>query len=71
MTQREREIAALVEEGLSNKEIAGMLDISPATVKNHVHIILDKLNLPRRRMIMLGGERDQIARRSDRAMPLS
>lgn len=53
LTRREREIAALVEEGLSNKEIACTLKISPATVKNHVHMILDKLNLPRRRMIML------------------
>jgi DNA-binding NarL/FixJ family response regulator len=54
LTRRERQIASLVEEGLSNKEIACALSISPATVKNHVHIILDKLNLPRRRMIMLG-----------------
>jgi len=53
LTRRERQIASLVEEGLSNKEIACALNISPATVKNHVHIILDKLNLPRRRMIML------------------
>jgi DNA-binding NarL/FixJ family response regulator len=53
LTDREREVASLVEEGLSNKEIAGALNISPATVKNHVHIILDKLNLPRRRMVML------------------
>jgi DNA-binding NarL/FixJ family response regulator len=53
LTHREREIASLVEEGLSNKEIACALKISPATVKNHVHIILDKLNLPRRRMIGL------------------
>jgi len=54
LTRRERQIASLVEEGLSNKEIACALNISPATVKNHVHMILDKLNLPRRRMIMLG-----------------
>jgi two-component system nitrate/nitrite response regulator NarL len=58
LTHREREIATLVEEGMSNKEIAGALSISPATVKNHVHMILDKLNLPRRRMIGL----DSLAR---------
>jgi len=58
LTRREREIAALVEEGLSNKEIACALNISPATVKNHVHMILDKLNLPQRRMLMLS----QVAR---------
>lgn len=53
LTRRERQIASLVETGLSNKEIAGRLNISPATVKNHVHMILDKLNLPRRRLIVL------------------
>jgi DNA-binding NarL/FixJ family response regulator len=56
LTRREREIASLVEEGLSNKEIANTLNISPATVKNHVHMILDKLNLSRRRMIGLGSQ---------------
>ena len=64
LTRRESQIASLVEEGLSNKEIACALNISPATVKNHVHIILDKLNLPRRRMIMLGCA---IARRPSQA----
>lgn len=48
LTGREREIATLVGEGLSNKEIAKALAISPATVKNHVHIILEKLNVERR-----------------------
>jgi len=54
LTQRERQIASLVEDGLSNKEIALTLAISPATVKNHVHTILDKLNLRRRGMIIAG-----------------
>lgn len=48
LTGREREIAQLVGDGLSNKEIAHRLGISPATVKNHVHTILDKLDLTRR-----------------------
>lgn len=65
LTQREREIASLVEDGLSNKEIACALNISPATVKNHVHMILDKLNLPRRRMIMLGTAARASVSRSD------
>lgn len=52
LTRRERQVASLVESGLSNKEIAGALSLSPATVKNHVHMILDKLNLPRRCLIM-------------------
>jgi two-component system nitrate/nitrite response regulator NarL len=48
LTQREREIAALVERGLSNKEIASRLAIGTATVKNHVHNILEKLDVSRR-----------------------
>ena len=51
LTRREREIACLIDHGLSNKEIAGSLKISPATVKNHVHTILEKLNVTRRNAI--------------------
>jgi len=51
LTRREREVAALIAEGLSNKEIAIDLRIGPATVKNHVHNILDKLNVRRRAAI--------------------
>ena len=48
LTQREREVATLMCEGLSNKEIACRLCIEVATVKNHVHNVLDKLNVHRR-----------------------
>jgi DNA-binding NarL/FixJ family response regulator len=48
LTPREREIADLVARGLSNKEIAIRLRVSPATIKNHVHNILQKLRLQRR-----------------------
>lgn len=48
LTRRERQIAELVAEGLSNKEIALELRIGPATVKNHIHAILEKLCVPRR-----------------------
>jgi len=48
VTAREREILRLVDEGLSNKEIAARLFIQVATVKNHVHNILDKLGVRRR-----------------------
>jgi two-component system, NarL family, nitrate/nitrite response regulator NarL len=43
LTTREREIASLLELGLSNKQIAVQLNIELATVKNHVHNILGKL----------------------------
>jgi DNA-binding NarL/FixJ family response regulator len=44
LTAREDEILCLVEEGLTNKEIAARLMIALPTVKNHVHHILDKLD---------------------------
>jgi len=49
LTRRELEIIALVEDGLSNKEIATRLHIEVPTVKNHVHNILEKLQLDGRR----------------------
>jgi two-component system, NarL family, nitrate/nitrite response regulator NarL len=45
LTRREAEIAELLDQGLSNKEIAQRLCITLATVKNHVHSILDKLEI--------------------------
>jgi DNA-binding NarL/FixJ family response regulator len=48
LTRREGEICTLVCEGMTNKEIARALHCSQGTVKNHVHKILTKLNLPRR-----------------------
>jgi two-component system, NarL family, nitrate/nitrite response regulator NarL len=58
LTSREREIAALIEQGLSNKEIAARLEIGLPTVKNHVHHILTKLKAARRGQAaaMLRGE---------------
>jgi DNA-binding NarL/FixJ family response regulator len=49
LTRREREIIGLIERGLCNKEIAVHLCIEVQTVKNHVHNILDKLQLQDRR----------------------
>jgi len=51
LTERQDRIARMVAEGLSNKQIARELSISPATVKNHVHAILGKFDLPRRSAI--------------------
>jgi DNA-binding NarL/FixJ family response regulator len=45
LTKREREILALVAEGMSNREIADKLVLSPETVKSHVAAILEKLNV--------------------------
>src|ERR1700758_2660893 len=48
LTSRERDIIALIDRGLSNKEIARRLNISLPTGKNHVHNILEKLQVRRR-----------------------
>jgi len=45
LTGRELEIINLIAEGLTNKEIAKRLFIETQTVKNHIHNILDKLQL--------------------------
>jgi DNA-binding NarL/FixJ family response regulator len=44
ITEREREVLALVAEGLSNDEIATRLYLSPLTTKTHVSHIMTKLN---------------------------
>jgi two-component system, NarL family, nitrate/nitrite response regulator NarL len=48
LTRREREVLEFLADGLSNKLIALRLQIAEATVKNHVHSILEKWNLPSR-----------------------
>jgi len=45
LTPREREVAALIAQGLSNKQIALRLQITVGTVKHYVHQILDKTGL--------------------------
>lgn len=48
LTSREREVVDLLEKDFSNKEIATALCIEVATVKNHVHNLLEKLNVHKR-----------------------
>jgi DNA-binding NarL/FixJ family response regulator len=45
LSSRENEVIHLVEQGLTNKEIATRLGLEAATVKNHVHHIMDKLSV--------------------------
>jgi DNA-binding NarL/FixJ family response regulator len=48
LTEREREVVALVARGYTNKQIAEALDMSEKTARNHVSHILEKLGLSRR-----------------------
>jgi two-component system, NarL family, nitrate/nitrite response regulator NarL len=48
LTARQREIAALLGDGLSNKDIAQRLSLSIPTVKNHVHAVLERLGIAHR-----------------------
>ncbi len=48
LTNREIEVLALLDRGMSNKEMAMALNISIATVKQHVHRILEKLHVHNR-----------------------
>jgi DNA-binding NarL/FixJ family response regulator len=48
LTARESEIVGLLEQGLTNKEIAARLGIEPGTVKGHVHHLLGKTGVQRR-----------------------
>jgi two-component system, NarL family, nitrate/nitrite response regulator NarL len=57
LTKRERQILELLEAGRSNKQIAFELSIEVATVKNHVHGVLEKLGVAGR------GEAAAVARR--------
>jgi len=48
LTEREREVLALMIEGLNNTQIAGKLSVSPSTIKSHVSNILSKLGVASR-----------------------
>ena len=51
LSPREREVAELVAKGLSNAEIAATLFLSNGTVRNHISVILEKMNLEHRTQI--------------------
>lgn len=63
LTRREQEIVPLLAEGLTNKEIAGKLDVSEHTVKNHLFRIYEKLGISSRVELILYAvtQREQMA----------
>ena len=52
-TQREEQVLALIAQGKSNREIAAMLGISPATSSRHVANLLRKLRLANRTQLAI------------------
>jgi DNA-binding NarL/FixJ family response regulator len=67
LTYRELEVLRLVACGLSNKEIASRLGVALSTVKNHVHNILEKLQVVHRHEAALAvrGPEIQVLRPGD------
>ncbi len=51
LTERERQIMALVSEGLSNKEIGRRLNIADGTIKVHLHHVYQKLEISNRTVL--------------------
>jgi DNA-binding NarL/FixJ family response regulator len=52
LSRREQQLAGLIQQGLTNKEMASRLNLSEQTVKNHVHRMLRKLGAPDRMSIV-------------------
>ena len=59
LTRREHEIVVLIAQGLSNREIAGELVISPATAARHVANILAKLGFTKRTQVASWATRNE------------
>ncbi len=60
LTDREREVLQLLAEGKSNKEVAGLLNLSPYTVETHRTNLMQKLNLHNTAEIVLYAVRKKI-----------
>jgi DNA-binding NarL/FixJ family response regulator len=59
LTRRERQVVALVCQGLSNKNIAHKLGVSEGTVKSHIHRIFQKLRMPNRCALIVALSRSE------------
>jgi two-component system, NarL family, nitrate/nitrite response regulator NarL len=62
LTTRERRIAELVAEGLSNKEISRQLNVREGTVKVHLHHIYAKLSIANRTSLAVIAARYEMTR---------
>lgn len=53
LTRRQKEVLSYLQQGLSNKQIAGKMNISEPTVKLHIHGLFHKLGVTNRTQIVL------------------
>ncbi|MET0310015.1 MAG: response regulator transcription factor [Sphingomonas sp.] len=60
LTRREKEVARLIADGLSNKDVAARLALSEGTVKIHLHTIYSKLGVDNRTAVAILFTRDQL-----------
>ena len=58
LTERQREVAEMVAQGLSNEEIAGRLYLSPATIKSHLSAVMRRLDVRTRTQLAILVNRD-------------
>jgi DNA-binding NarL/FixJ family response regulator len=65
LTEREREMVALVAHGLSNEDIAGRLFLSPLTVKTHVNRAMSKLRARDRAQLVVLAYQTGLVRAGD------
>jgi DNA-binding NarL/FixJ family response regulator len=65
LTEREREMVALVAHGLSNDDIAGRLFLSPLTVKTHVNRAMSKLRARDRAQLVVLAYQTGLVRAGD------
>jgi two-component system nitrate/nitrite response regulator NarL len=63
LTERERQIAGLLRQDFSNKEIAIALSVGESTVKHHVHNVLRRLGVRRRQEAVV------VLKRAERGVP--
>ena len=63
LSVRQRDVMKLIVRGLSNKEIAGILNLAEGTVKIHVAALLRKLGVHRRAAVAAAG--GMLTERSD------
>jgi DNA-binding CsgD family transcriptional regulator len=70
LTSREREVAKLIAEGLSNEQIAERLVVTPGTVANHVARILQKLGAQSRVQVAVRIAVEKSSYQSERVLAL-